>query len=302
MRTDVKLGLIGSLVVVVAAGWYLTGQDEVEPAILIGEDVSTVVPSAPVLSGITRQDAPPGGPTGHQRDLDQAGPAEDETVAAGEPLADLFAAVGEESGEPLGENNDRSADEASSEQEDGATATTGGRDREPAGQPSVIDTGRPDHRRQGATSGGVPVSEGGSSAGLRSSGVRMETHTIRPGDTIARLSRMYYGDIRYAKLLRRANPQVVDPTAMAVGTVIIIPDVSNFDPAEESPTATPKSSPAAPGQQVYTVQEGDTLYSIASEHLGTGSRWDELYQINKAIIGDDPGVLKVGQVLTLPPR
>jgi len=94
----------------------------------------------------------------------------------------------------------------------------------------------------------------------------------------------------------------VDPTAMAVGTVIVIPDAGDFDRAAEPRARTTRTQPRVPGQRVYTVQEGDTLYGIAGEHLGTSSRWDELYELNKATIGDDPGVLKVGQVLTLPPK
>ena len=34
----------------------------------------------------------------------------------------------------------------------------------------------------------------------------------------------------------------------------------------------------------YTVKDGDTLWSIAESHLGAGSRWQEIYEINKITI------------------
>src|SRR5699024_2817616 len=34
----------------------------------------------------------------------------------------------------------------------------------------------------------------------------------------------------------------------------------------------------------YTVQSGDSLYSIAKKTLGSGSRYTEIYELNKAAI------------------
>lgn len=50
----------------------------------------------------------------------------------------------------------------------------------------------------------------------------------------------------------------------------------------------------------YTVASGDYLYKIAGEQLGDCSRWKEIYELNKDTIGDDPDVISVGMVLTLP--
>ena len=54
---------------------------------------------------------------------------------------------------------------------------------------------------------------------------------------------------------------------------------------------------------VYTVQAGDTLYSIAEEMLGDGSRWPELVELNQdkyPSLVTNPGYLVVGWELTLP--
>ncbi len=65
----------------------------------------------------------------------------------------------------------------------------------------------------------------------------------------------------------------------------------------------PASTPAASAQSVpmvaYTVQPGDTLAKIASRYCTT---WEEIYQINAAVIGPDPNVLIPGTVLYVPNR
>lgn len=50
----------------------------------------------------------------------------------------------------------------------------------------------------------------------------------------------------------------------------------------------------------YTVQKGDSLWKIAQESLGDGSRWREIYELNRGAIGDNPNLIQPGMVLTLP--
>lgn len=56
-----------------------------------------------------------------------------------------------------------------------------------------------------------------------------------------------------------------------------------------------------------TVRRGDTLWSIAARHLGTGatdaqiaSEWPRWYAANRAVIGEDPGLIQPGQQLVAP--
>ncbi len=53
-------------------------------------------------------------------------------------------------------------------------------------------------------------------------------------------------------------------------------------------------------QETATVQRGDTLSALAGRYLGDPSRWREIYDANRAVIGDDPDLILPGQVLTLP--
>ncbi|NOQ38739.1 MAG: LysM peptidoglycan-binding domain-containing protein [Anaerolineales bacterium] len=54
----------------------------------------------------------------------------------------------------------------------------------------------------------------------------------------------------------------------------------------------------------YTVKAGDTLISIAEKIYGKSSEstFQDIYQANKDLIGDDPDQIKVGMTLKIPPK
>lgn len=56
---------------------------------------------------------------------------------------------------------------------------------------------------------------------------------------------------------------------------------------------------AAPKVRTYTVQPGDSIWSIAAEFYGSGDKYPIIYKFNK-FIGPAPYILAPGQVLTLP--
>lgn len=70
-------------------------------------------------------------------------------------------------------------------------------------------------------------------------------------------------------------------------------------PAKPAPKPAPKpvTQPAAP--RGYTVQSGDTLFAIAQRTLGDGSRWKEIYDLNRGTMSD-PNVIYPGEHLKLP--
>lgn len=50
---------------------------------------------------------------------------------------------------------------------------------------------------------------------------------------------------------------------------------------------------------VYTVQSGDTLSTIAKQHLGSPNKYMEIFNINKDVL-TNPDLIKVGQHLKIP--
>lgn len=67
-----------------------------------------------------------------------------------------------------------------------------------------------------------------------------------------------------------------------------------------STVSKPVTKPANQPTNTYTVVSGDCLWNITKKFTGDGSRWPELYELNKSVIGTNPNLIYPGQVLTLP--
>jgi len=70
-------------------------------------------------------------------------------------------------------------------------------------------------------------------------------------------------------------------------------------PEEPAPPPPQRDPPMAPQPETYTVMRGDTLWAIARRFLGSGSRWPEIYALNRQTISN-PNRIFPGQVVTLP--
>ncbi len=67
---------------------------------------------------------------------------------------------------------------------------------------------------------------------------------------------------------------------------------------ERAPAAVP---PPTPADRWYTIQDGDSLWKIATSQLGAGSRWDDIYKLNAEILTSQDA-LKPGTKLRLPAK
>jgi 5'-nucleotidase/UDP-sugar diphosphatase len=65
---------------------------------------------------------------------------------------------------------------------------------------------------------------------------------------------------------------------------------------DATPTASVAAAPAAAGGS-YTVKKGDTLYSIAKSHYGSGKDYTKIVAANPGL---SPQKLKAGQTITIP--
>lgn len=68
----------------------------------------------------------------------------------------------------------------------------------------------------------------------------------------------------------------------------------------EAMAAAMRQAVEAAKPKTYVVKPGDSLSKIAKELLGDAKRWPEIYELNKALIGDNPNLIHPGQELKLP--
>ncbi|MFE1322803.1 transglycosylase family protein [Kitasatospora phosalacinea] len=88
-------------------------------------------------------------------------------------------------------------------------------------------------------------------------------------------------------------PAAASPTGTATPTAPAASASASAAPAAPAAAATP-----APSAQAYTVSPGDTLAAIAREHA-VGGGWSELYESNQQVVGENPDLIRPGQVLEL---
>jgi nucleoid-associated protein YgaU len=210
------------------------------------------------------------------------------------------------------------------------TMTSSGSDAESTTRPSVVATTATRPARARSTratiawhderSSGAPPTE--PEAAPSGPGAPMTSHVIQTGDTFSALATRYLGNAKYAKLIMEANPKC-DPRRLQVGATVTIPAApesakpASPPPAERRPV-TPAAPPVVaraperstptrsapetviPADRVYTVQTGEGWYLLAKRFLGEGSRWPELYELNKERASFNPRLLRAGTVIELP--
>jgi len=139
-------------------------------------------------------------------------------------------------------------------------------------------------------------------------------YKVRPNESYWTISEAFYGTGAYFKALAEHNRSgVAQDDQLDFGDVISVPAIEELE--EEYPGLCPKASRretlrtrasavslsgAYRGGRTYVVEEGDTLSDIARYELGQLSRWPEILELNREIIGDDPNFLNAGMELTLP--
>lgn len=181
----------------------------------------------------------------------------------------------------------------------------------PAGQPMTDDLGRmrdndpPDDRGAAQAPG----------AGLGGPTGR-DTYVVGPNDSYWTISQKMYGTGSYFKALEEHNRERY-PYAdkLRTGDVVSVPPVemlqskyADLSPKPRGGTGTQSNTLPVSAQdrfggmgRTYTVHQGDTLFDIARNELGKATRWVEIYDLNRATLGDDFDYLAPGTQLRLPP-
>lgn len=185
---------------------------------------------------------------------------------------------------------------------------------------------------QGA-GGGSGAAAGTGPGGLPISSGKELAHTVKSGDTLAKLTKQYYnsGDADlWAKLANYNKGKLGKNNGLSLGTTLRVPPLDVLlGKAELSPAGRGVFPPGTPGTQgtqgsggspsavvskpasgngaadptvrTYTVKSGDTLGSIAKNELGTATRWKEILDLNKKLL-PSPEAMKIGMTLKLPAK
>jgi len=96
----------------------------------------------------------------------------------------------------------------------------------------------------------------------------------------------------FIQAIETNNPKI-DFKRLKPGAELVIPDPANYVRASAE-----KQTPKKPtGARLYEVQGGDTLESIAFNHLGAKTRWPDIVSMNPGL---EPKRLFEGQEIYLP--
>lgn len=126
------------------------------------------------------------------------------------------------------------------------------------------------------------------------------THTVKAGDSLSTISKLYYKDSRYWQKIQEANSKVLpDPHSLKVGLVLVIPEVQPSAVAKAPETA--PSAPAAEfgGKKIHVVAAGDNLSTISQKHFGTTRHWKAIFDANRGVL-TSPDILSAGMKLVIP--
>ncbi|HEY9676570.1 MAG TPA: LysM peptidoglycan-binding domain-containing protein [Drouetiella sp.] len=116
------------------------------------------------------------------------------------------------------------------------------------------------------------------------------TYTIRAGDNLWNIAKDHLGSGMKWSELYKMNADVLgsNPALIQPGTNIQLPgDPSNI-----------ASAGAEHGS--YIVKAGDNLWNIEKGISGDGSKWGEIYNLNKDVIGANPSLIRPGMELHMP--
>jgi nucleoid-associated protein YgaU len=143
-------------------------------------------------------------------------------------------------------------------------------------------------------------------------------YTWKAGDTFPGLAQRFYGDPSRLAILKRMNEGRTD---VQPGERVLVP-VYDLDavpaaapapapaPAVASPkakadapksaeTSAPAASSSTSGPRYHVVKDGESLWKIAKQELGSGSRWNDIYNANRDVLSS-PEALHTGQKLRVP--
>jgi membrane-bound lytic murein transglycosylase D len=115
---------------------------------------------------------------------------------------------------------------------------------------------------------------------------QFKTHTVRKGDTLGGIARLYRVDLEPILQLNRLKRS----SLLSIGMNLIIPIPKDARVALVKERKMERGSQPSRNEEItYTIKRGDSLWSIANEmgvNIGALSRWNNLHPDKKLMPGD----------------
>lgn len=151
-----------------------------------------------------------------------------------------------------------------------------------------------------------------------------KTYVVGKGDSLASIARKFYGSqqgnrlINITRIFEANRKQLKSPDELHVGQKLVIPPLvasaQNKGKVVNVLSGTEFTKVESIGKRhllannsraeqtgSYVVREGDSLWQIAAEQLGSGSRCSEIAELNANVL-DSEDNLSIGMCLKLPAR
>lgn len=122
-------------------------------------------------------------------------------------------------------------------------------------------------------------------------------YTVTQGDTLWNIAQKFYGSGYRWTIIADTNG-LGDGNQIAVGQEISLPE-NRPEAAVVTRSNTAVKVTAALMGETYTVIQGECLWSIAQNELGSGLQWNKLFDANSDSI-TDPDMILAGQELRIP--
>jgi membrane-bound lytic murein transglycosylase D len=118
--------------------------------------------------------------------------------------------------------------------------------------------------------------------------VRFKTHVVKQGETLSRIANLYRVDLEPMLEINKLKKT----SRLSIGMHLLIPIPVRVEPKAQVTARGPSkgTKPTAnSGETIYTIQKGDSLWSIANAMgitIGSLSEWNDLHPEQKLVPGN----------------
>jgi len=282
MRTELKVGIVLALVLVLIAAIYLFRRDREQPVEISASPPDQISEQAlPQDQVQASTEVPPAG-----EPLPAPAPLGPSDAVQEQPLVRQIPITGTETSTGGDLEPDSTPFDTDAEDDQPKILVL-----PPARQPTPLVTPKPTPPQPEPVTSVVPI---------KPAVEPQDSHyVVRTGDTLFGIAERFYGRGEMWTVIARANPQIGNPKALRVGQKLLIP------PADEAvrryEDIEPPPSQAGGGNlRPYKVKAGESFYSIARDQLNDPGAWEDLFELNKKLVDGNPRRLKAGQTIYLP--